>query len=118
MKFDQDLCLNLQYDFGKMNSTLGSVVPLAMFIIVIDLKGQPNLQLLSFYYRVNAVNVQGIVVEHLPVVELRIKEIHWHLSGFLSLPRFLVESSRFMWTCKYLPSHQQLKEIKKKDKTC
>ena len=31
MKFDQDLCLNLQYDFGKMNSTLGSVVPLAMF---------------------------------------------------------------------------------------
>ena len=32
MKFDQDLCLNLQYDFGKMNSTLGSVVPLAMFI--------------------------------------------------------------------------------------
>ena len=33
MKFDQDLCLNLQYDFGKMNSTLGSVVPLAMFDI-------------------------------------------------------------------------------------
>ena len=33
MKFDQDLCLNLQYDFGKMNSTLGSVVPLAMFEI-------------------------------------------------------------------------------------
>ena len=32
MKFDEDLCLNLQYDFGKMNSTLGSVVPLAMFI--------------------------------------------------------------------------------------
>ena len=31
MKFDQDLYLNLQYDFGKMNSTLGSVVPLAMF---------------------------------------------------------------------------------------
>ena len=31
MKFDQDLCLNLQSDFGKMNSTLGSVVPLAMF---------------------------------------------------------------------------------------
>ena len=34
-KFDQDLCLNLWYDplgyFGKMNSTLGSVVPLAMF---------------------------------------------------------------------------------------
>ena len=34
MKFDQDLCLNLQYDFGKMNSTLGSVVPLAMFYIL------------------------------------------------------------------------------------
>ena len=32
MKFDQRLCLNLQYDFGKMNSTLGSVVPLAMFV--------------------------------------------------------------------------------------
>ena len=31
MKFDQDLCLNLQSDFGKMNSTLGSVVPLVMF---------------------------------------------------------------------------------------
>ena len=31
MKFDQDLPLNLRYDFGKMNSTLGSVVPLAMF---------------------------------------------------------------------------------------
>ena len=36
MKCDQDLCLNLCYDlkkfnFGKMNSTLGSVVPLAMF---------------------------------------------------------------------------------------
>ena len=31
MKFDQDLRLNLRYDFGKMNSTLGSVVPLAMF---------------------------------------------------------------------------------------
>ena len=37
MKFEQDLCLNLWYDpigsFGKMNSTLGSLVPLAMFII-------------------------------------------------------------------------------------
>ena len=32
MKFDQDLRLNLRYDFGKMNSTLGSVVPLAMFM--------------------------------------------------------------------------------------
>ena len=35
MKFDQDLCLNLRYDFGKMNSTLGSVVPLAMFTIIV-----------------------------------------------------------------------------------
>ena len=33
MKFDQDLRLNLRYDFDKMNSTLGSVVPLAMFLI-------------------------------------------------------------------------------------
>ena len=32
MKFNKDLCLNLQYDFGKMNSILGSVVPLAMFL--------------------------------------------------------------------------------------
>ena len=32
MKFDKDLCLNLRNDFGKMNSTLGSVVPLAMFL--------------------------------------------------------------------------------------
>ena len=35
MKCDQDLCLNSWYDpksyFGKQNSTLGSVVPLAMF---------------------------------------------------------------------------------------
>ena len=31
LKFDQDLCLNLQYDFGKIYSTLGSIVPLAMF---------------------------------------------------------------------------------------
>ena len=33
MKFDQELFLNLQYDFGKMNSTLGSVVPLAMSLL-------------------------------------------------------------------------------------
>ena len=33
--YGQDLCLNLQYDFGKMNSTLGSVVPLAMFFFQI-----------------------------------------------------------------------------------
>ena len=36
MKFDQDLCLNLWYEptgcFGKLNSTVGSVVPLAMFL--------------------------------------------------------------------------------------
>ena len=35
MKFDQDLCLNLYMTysgyFGKLNSTLGSIVPLAMF---------------------------------------------------------------------------------------
>ena len=31
MKFDQDLRLNLRYDFGKMKATLESVVPLAMF---------------------------------------------------------------------------------------
>ena len=35
MKFDQDLCLNLYMTysgyFGKLNSTLGSVVPLAMY---------------------------------------------------------------------------------------
>ena len=29
-----DLCLNLRYDFGRMNSTLGSVVPLAMFQLI------------------------------------------------------------------------------------
>ena len=34
-KMGCDLCLNLQYDFVKMNSTLGSVVPLAMFVIQI-----------------------------------------------------------------------------------
>ena len=42
-EFDQDLCLNLWYDpigyFGKMNSTLGSVVPLAMFNIIASLIG-------------------------------------------------------------------------------
>ena len=40
MKFEQDLCLNLWYDpigyFGKMNSTLGSVVPLAMFFFYLS----------------------------------------------------------------------------------
>ena len=44
MKFDQDLWLNLCYDpigyFGKMNTTLGSVVPLAMF---------PYIKLMFFY---------------------------------------------------------------------
>ena len=38
-EFDQDLCLNLWYDpigyFGKMNSTLGSVVPLPMLILLL-----------------------------------------------------------------------------------
>ena len=37
MKFDQDLCMNLQSDFGKMNSTLGPVVPLAMFALDTDI---------------------------------------------------------------------------------
>ena len=36
-KFDKDFCLNLGCEplgyFAKMNSTLGSVVPLAMFIL-------------------------------------------------------------------------------------
>ena len=35
MKFDQDMRLNLRCDFGKLNSTLGAVVPLAMFIITV-----------------------------------------------------------------------------------
>ena len=39
MKFDQDLCLKCdmipRWYFGKMNSILGSVVPLAMFILFI-----------------------------------------------------------------------------------
>ena len=41
-KFDQDFCLNLWYDplgyFRKMNSTLGSVVSLAMFLLSEHLK--------------------------------------------------------------------------------
>ena len=37
MKFNQDLCLNLRYDFGMMNSTLGFVVPLAMFYLRSDM---------------------------------------------------------------------------------
>ena len=36
MKYDQDLCLNLWYDLN-MNSTLGSVVPLAMFIFMFEM---------------------------------------------------------------------------------
>ena len=51
MKFDQDLCLNLWYDpigyFGKMNSTLGSVVPLAMFIFLTLLR--TILHLITYY---------------------------------------------------------------------
>ena len=38
MKFDQDL----RYDFGKMNSTLGSVVPLAMFKELVHLIRGPG----------------------------------------------------------------------------
>ena len=42
VKSDQGLCLSLWYDplgyFGKLNSTLGSVVPLAIFQILIRLE--------------------------------------------------------------------------------
>ena len=37
MKFDHDLCLNLRYDLNKLlklNSTLRSIVPLAMFSVM------------------------------------------------------------------------------------
>ena len=41
MKFDQDLCLNLWYDptgyFGKLNSTVGSVEPLVMFFLLLEI---------------------------------------------------------------------------------
>ena len=51
MKFDQDLCLNLWYDptgyFGKLNSTLRSVVPLAMFIFLTLLR--TILHLITYY---------------------------------------------------------------------
>ena len=44
-KFNQDLCLNLWYDplgyFRKMNSTLRSVVPLAMFHSLLDFSLAP-----------------------------------------------------------------------------
>ena len=44
MKFEQDFCLNLWYDpisyFGKMNSTLGSVVPLAMFYVHVEVRSE------------------------------------------------------------------------------
>ena len=47
MKCDQDLCLNMWYDpvgyFGKMNSTLRSVVPLAMFTPISDLTNSTKL---------------------------------------------------------------------------
>ena len=56
MKCDQDLCLNLWYDpigyFGKMNSTLGSVVPLAMFICKTFPKEQRT-RGLSSYFKIN-----------------------------------------------------------------
>ena len=49
--FDHDLCLNLWYDptgyFGKLNSTLRSVVPLAMFIFLTLLR---TILHLSTYY--------------------------------------------------------------------
>ena len=37
MKFDQDLCKNFDDKrsyFGKQNSTLGSVMPMAMFVFI------------------------------------------------------------------------------------
>ena len=57
-KFDQDLCLNLWYDplgyFGRMNSTLGSVVPLAMFICSLT-----SLPLDFWYMKVEKPNSKG-----------------------------------------------------------
>ena len=45
-KIDQDLCLNLWYDplgyFGELNWTLGSVVPLAMFLDMPQVSLVPN----------------------------------------------------------------------------
>ena len=52
-EFDQDLRLNLRYDFGKMNSTLGSVVPLAMFF---HRKSQFNNNLLPISLKCISVN--------------------------------------------------------------
>ena len=40
IRFDQDLCKNINMTkksyFGKQNSTLGSVVPFAMFVFIRD----------------------------------------------------------------------------------
>ena len=52
-KFDQDLCLNLWYDikssyFDKMNWTLGSVVPLAMFWNLIPMWNTALIQLIGW----------------------------------------------------------------------
>ena len=52
-KFDQDFCLNLWYDplgyFGKMNSTLGSVVSLAMFLVLLfSRRGRDPIVVLGF----------------------------------------------------------------------
>ena len=74
MKFDQDLCLNLQYDFGKMNSTLGSVVPLAMFIIQICLT-------IEFFQTidVNLLIKHSLVLDiFLSIIEIYLSNIHHH----------------------------------------
>ena len=47
MKFDQDLCKNFDDKrsyFGKQNSTLGSVVPLAMFVFIRDVIAEKMFQ--------------------------------------------------------------------------
>ena len=65
MKFDHDLRLNLWYDpigyFGKTNSTLGSVVPLAMF---------------SYFTIIN--NAIYFVVKPSGLMFLRLIDHRWH----------------------------------------
>ena len=56
MKCDQNLCLNLWYDlksyFGKINSTLGSVVPLAMFSINSGISTETHLKSETQTYKI------------------------------------------------------------------
>ena len=53
-KFDQDLFLNLWCNplgyFAKMNSTLGSVVPLAMFTILHG-EGEVDIKFITILHR-------------------------------------------------------------------